>query len=56
MTDIQRQSQQVKEALKRAVSAALERKQRLGQYAVIFQNGQLVRIEPGVIADPASVK
>lgn len=47
MTDIQSQSQQVKEALRRAVAVALERKRRLGQYAVIFQNGQLVRIEPG---------
>lgn len=47
MTDIQRQSQQVKEALKRAVDFALERKRLLGQYAVIFQNGQPTRIEPG---------
>ncbi|MHB1590459.1 MAG: hypothetical protein ACYCTW_02850 [Sulfuricella sp.] len=47
MTEIQRQSQQVKEALRRAVAAALERKRRLGQYAVFFQNGQPVRIEPG---------
>jgi hypothetical protein len=46
MTDIQHQSQQVKEALRRAVAVALERKRRLGQYAVIFQNGHLVHIEP----------
>jgi hypothetical protein len=45
MTEIQLQSQQVREALKRAVAAALERKRRLGQYAVFFRNGKPVRIE-----------
>lgn len=49
MTEIQRQSQQAKEVLRRAVAEALERKRRLGQYAVIFQNGKPVRIDPGHI-------
>jgi len=45
MTELQRRSQLVKEALGRAVAEALERKRRLGQYAVIFENGKPVRIE-----------
>ncbi|PKM02195.1 MAG: hypothetical protein CVV17_06065 [Gammaproteobacteria bacterium HGW-Gammaproteobacteria-7] len=32
------------ESLRRAVSDALERKRRLGQYAVIWQDGKPVRI------------
>ncbi len=51
MTEIQHQSQQVKDALRRAVMAALDRKRRLGQYAIIFQNGRPVRIDPGQVID-----
>lgn len=46
MTELQRRSQRVKEVLGRAVAEALERKRRLGQYAVVFENGRPVRIEP----------
>jgi len=46
MTEILRQSQLVKEALRRAVAEALDRKRRLGQYAVMSLNGKPVRIEP----------
>lgn len=55
MTDIQFQSQQAKEALQRSVAAALEKKRRLGQYAVIFLNGRPVRIEPGTMAGHGKV-
>ncbi len=34
------------EALKQAVTEALERKRRLGQYAVVWRNGQVVCIGP----------
>jgi hypothetical protein len=34
------------ESLRKAVAKALERKRRLGQYAVIWQDGKLVRINP----------
>lgn len=34
------------ETLRTAVAKALERKRRLGQYAVIWQDGKLVRIDP----------
>jgi hypothetical protein len=47
MTELQKQSQRVKEALARAVAEALDRKRRLGQYAVVYKNGRPVRIEPG---------
>lgn len=47
MTELQRQSQRIKEVLARAVAEALERKRRLGQYAVVYENGRPVRIEPG---------
>jgi hypothetical protein len=46
-TELQKQSQRVKEALARAVAEALDRKRRLGQYAVVYENGRPVRIEPG---------
>lgn len=44
MNDVQVDSQLAKEALRRAVTEALDRKRRLGQYAVIYENGRLVRI------------
>lgn len=40
------QGQQVLEALRTAVAQALDRKRRLGQYAVIWQDGRIVRLEP----------
>ena len=45
MTELQRRSRYVRDALARAVAQALERKRRLGQYAVVFENGKPVRIE-----------
>lgn len=45
MTELERRTQEVKEALERAVTEALEKKRRLGQYAVIYEDGQPVRIE-----------
>ena len=52
MTELQRRSQQVKKMLGRAVAEALERKRRLGQYAVIFENGKPVCIEPDRLMEP----
>ncbi|MBA3888280.1 MAG: hypothetical protein H0X67_21525 [Acidobacteria bacterium] len=34
------------DALRSAVAEALERKRRLGQYAVIWRDGRVVRLEP----------
>jgi len=49
MTELEKRSQRAKEVLAKAVAEALERKRRLGQYAVVYENGRPVRIKP----DPA---
>lgn len=48
---------QVKASLRKSVAAALERKRRLGQYAVIWHDGKPQRIEAGSAQwpHPASV-
>lgn len=46
-------------SMKKSVAKALERKRRLGQYAVVSRNGKLVRLQPdeiqprAVAEDPA---
>jgi hypothetical protein len=44
MTEIKKESQQAKESLQRAVTEALDKKKRLGQYAVVYKDGRPVRI------------
>ncbi len=39
------QGRQVLDALRAAVAQALDRKRRLGQYAVIWKDGRVVRLE-----------
>jgi len=51
MTEIQRRAQRALEALRRAVASALDRKRRLGQYAVIYRDGKPVRVEPEDIGE-----
>ena len=46
MIDINIFRQQVETSLQQAVTNALETKRRLGQYAVIAENGQPRRISP----------
>ena len=46
MIDIDVFCQQVETSLQQAVTNALETKRRLGQYAVIAENGQPRRISP----------
>ena len=46
MKSVSIKSQQALDALRAAVAEALDRKRRLGQYAVIWRDGQVVRIEP----------
>jgi len=41
-------------ALRRAVAKALDRKRRLGQYAVVWRDGQTVRVEPEDIGGAGS--
>ena len=51
MNGVSVKHQQALDALRAAVAEALERKRRLGQYAVIWRDGRAVRIEPD--AQPA---
>ena len=46
MTDLSVPDQQAVDALRDAVAEALERKRRLGQYAVIWRDGRVVRLQP----------
>ena len=46
MITLSAEDQQALDALRSAVAEALDRKRRLGQYAVIWRDGQAVRIEP----------
>ena len=45
MTELSAKDEEALEALRRAVTEALDRKRRLGQYAVIWRDGQVVRLE-----------
>jgi hypothetical protein len=42
-------TQRALDILRLAVAEALERKRRLGQYAVIWRDGKVVRVEPDEI-------
>jgi len=44
--EIQVLARQAKEALTLAVAEALEKKHRLGQYAIIVKDGKVVRVPP----------
>jgi hypothetical protein len=46
MKNLSFKNQQALDALRNAVAEALERKRRLGQYAVIWRDGRAVRLEP----------
>ena len=54
MITLSAEDQRALDALRAAVAEALDRKRRLGQYAVIWRDGQVVRIEPedGVPSEP----
>jgi hypothetical protein len=46
MSSLSTDDQLALDALRSAVAEALDRKRRLGQYAVIWRDGRVVRIEP----------
>ena len=46
MSTLSADDQRALDLLRAAVAEALDRKRRLGQYAVIWRDGQVVRIEP----------
>lgn len=44
MTNIQQYAQQALDSLQKSVQEALDRKRRLGQYAVVWKDGKVVRL------------
>ena len=52
MTQGHQYEDMVLEVLKRAVAEALERKRRLGQYAVVWRDGRVACIGPDAPAAP----
>ena len=46
MSTLSADDQRALDALRSAVTEALERKRRLGQYAAIWRDGQVVRLDP----------
>ncbi|MGB0713634.1 MAG: hypothetical protein ACPGUC_08755 [Gammaproteobacteria bacterium] len=44
-TPLSAETQRMLEALRTAVDKALERKRQLGQYAVVWKDGRVVRLE-----------
>jgi hypothetical protein len=54
MSILSAEDQRALDALREAVAEALERKRRLGQYAVIWRDGRVVRIEPEEKLMPSS--
>lgn len=46
MSDLEKIAEEAREALQHAVFDALDRKRRLGQYAVIYENDEILHIGP----------
>lgn len=46
MNDLKKQEEQVALSLKKAIQDALENKRRLGQYAIVAEDGKPKRIDP----------
>jgi hypothetical protein len=46
MNTLSADDQQALDALRSAVAETLDRKRRLGQYAIIWHDGNVVRVEP----------
>lgn len=47
MTELQQRARLIRDVLQKAVTDALERKRRLGQYAVIVRDGKPYYLQPG---------
>lgn len=48
MNDIREKEEKIQLSLRRAITDALENKRRLGQYAVVAEDGKPKRIDPAV--------
>ncbi len=53
MTPKNTETDTIIQSMKLSVAKALERKRRLGQYAVVSRNGKLVRLQPEEIQPQA---
>ena len=56
MTDTRKQEEQIELSLRKAIMDALENKRRLGQYAVVAEDGKPKRIDPAQASDAASTE
>ena len=54
MTDIKEKEEQIQTSLRKAITDAMENKRRLGQYAVVAEDGKPKRIEPAGDVTPSS--
>ena len=52
MSTLSADDQRALDILRAAIAEALERKRRLGQYAVIWRDGKVVRLEPDDLPMP----
>jgi hypothetical protein len=56
MSSLPVEHQRALDALRRAVAEALDRKRRLGQYAVIWRDGKVLRIDGAELSLLASAR
>lgn len=56
MTELQERAKFATEMLAKAVAEALERKRRLGQYAVVWRDGKLCRLSTTELQLPQNEK
>lgn len=56
MSESRTDNQAVLKSLRFSVAKALERKRRLGQYAVVARNGKLTRLQPEEITPLAAIE
>lgn len=51
MSDLSPKTEAILECLRKAVAETLERKRRLGQYAIVGENGQIKKLTPKEIGE-----
>lgn len=56
MSESKTDNEAVAKSLRNSVAKALERKRRLGQYAVVTKDGKLARLQPEEIKSPAAAE
>lgn len=56
MKNIREKEEQIQMSLRKAITDALENKRRLGQYAVVAEDGKPKRIDPAAEAEQSSLE